>query len=54
MTSLFSYPTLNKNVSVHNQAMPASVILVAGVEFIAVPSAIKLKDKNHCRPRDQL
>jgi hypothetical protein len=28
------------------------VFLAAAVEFIVVPSAIKLKDEKDCRPRD--
>jgi hypothetical protein len=45
MTSLFSYPTPKEN---------SFVCLVAAVEFIAVPTAIKLKDEKDCRPRDPL
>jgi hypothetical protein len=40
MTSLFGYPIPNKN---------AFVFLVAGVQFISVPNAIKLKDKKDCK-----
>jgi hypothetical protein len=45
VTSLFSYPTPKEN---------AFVCLAAAVEFIAVPSAKKLKDEKDCRPRDPL
>jgi hypothetical protein len=54
VTSLFSYPTPKGNASVCNEAMSAFDILAAAVEFIAVPTAIKLKDETHCRPRDPL
>jgi hypothetical protein len=54
VTSLFSYPTPKENASDCNEAMPAVDILAGAVKFIAVPSAIKLKDEKHCRPRDPL
>jgi hypothetical protein len=49
MTSLFSYLTLKENPSVHNEAMPLC-FSQAGVEFVGVPCAIKLKDKADCKP----
>jgi hypothetical protein len=49
MTSVFSYLTLKENASVHNEAMPLC-FSQAGIEFVGVPCAIKLKDKTDCKP----